>query len=127
MIKKTIMNAIKTEYESGKTQEEIARKHNISQVIVNRLLSGKRSVGGLTLNTVCKMFPRMSVNLNGGDCPVVVADNNSIAVNGHSNNFFDRNFSEYSQKIIDAVMTSDKFDAQVKVELYNIIQSAREK
>jgi transcriptional regulator with XRE-family HTH domain len=53
------MNAIKTEYESGKTQEEIARKHNISQVIVNRLLSGKRSVGGLTLNTVCKMFPRI--------------------------------------------------------------------
>lgn len=89
MIKKTIMNAIKTEYESGKTQEEIARKHNVTHVIINRLLSGKRSVGGLTLNTVCKMFPRMSVNLNGGDCPVVVADNNSIAVNGHSNNFFD--------------------------------------
>jgi hypothetical protein len=67
-----------------------------------------------------------SVNLNGGDCPVVVADNNSIAVNKHSNNFFDRNFSEYSRKIIDAVMTSDKFDAQVKVEL-NIIQATKKR
>ena len=127
MIQKTILEALKAEYESGKTQEEIARIHNVSHVQINLLLSGKRKVGGLTLNTVCKMFPRMSVNLNGGNCPAVVADNNSIAVNGHSNNFFDRNFSEYSQKIIDAVMTSDKFDAQVKVELYNIIQAAREK
>ena len=92
MIQKTILEALKAEYESGKTQEEIARIHNVSHVQINLLLSGKRKVGGLTLNTVCKMFPRMSVNLNGGNCPAVVADNNSIAVNGHSNNFFDRNF-----------------------------------
>ena len=126
MMTKLILNAIKAEYQSGRTQEQIARDHNISHVVVNRILSGKRSVGGLTLNTVCKMFPKMSVNLNGGECPVVVADNNSIAVNdgGHHNNFFNGGLTlnEYSQKIIDAVMASEKFDPAVKVELYSIVK-----
>lgn len=81
---KIILNTIKAEYK--RLQEQIARNYNISNVVVNRILSDKRSVGGLTL----KMFPKMSVNLNGEGCPVVDADNNSITANngGHHNNFF---------------------------------------
>ena len=128
MIQKTILEALKAEYESGKTQEEIARKYNISQVIINRLLSGKRKVGGLTLNTVCKMFPRMSVNLNGGDCPVVIAKNNAMAVNAanaHHNNFLSAQ-NDVTDKIISAVMASDRFDPAAKVELYNIVKNIKD-
>ena len=121
MLKKEIITRLQAEYDSGKTQEQIAREHNIPHVVINRLLSGKRSVGGLTLDTVCKMFPQMSVNLNGGICKTSVsAENNSIAINGSQNNFFAS--SDLAEKIISAVMTSDKFDPAAKVELYNIVK-----
>lgn len=50
--------------ERGK-QRVVAGKFGISQQYLNRLLNGTRPVSGLTIETVQKMFPRATFNLNG--------------------------------------------------------------
>lgn len=86
MLRKLVLETLKAEYKSGMTQEKIAQKHNVSHVVINRLLAGTRDAGGLTLNTVCRMFPNMVVSLK-GDSRI---GNSNIITNSRvqSDNFF---------------------------------------
>lgn len=52
MLSETIVDILKNEYKSGKKQAEIAKKYNLDQQTVSRLISGKRNAAGLTLETV---------------------------------------------------------------------------
>ena len=65
MISKTIYQEIKEEYDSGQTQIEIARKFNVGQQIISRLLNGEQSVSGMRLETIEKMFPEATIQLHG--------------------------------------------------------------
>ena len=60
-----VHDALLDEYKSGKKQTELAKEHNISQQYINRLISGKRECGDITLKTLEKMFPNATLNLNG--------------------------------------------------------------
>lgn len=77
MISKTIYQIIREEYDSGKKQIEIARKFNVDQQIISRLLSGERSVSGMRLETIEKMFPNATIHFNGDK--VEIKDNNGTA------------------------------------------------
>lgn len=99
---------LREEYHSGRTQSEIAENHHVNQQQIHYLLSGKRSVAGLSLETFCKMFPRATVNLT-GDVNTATADRGSTAIAnaGQGNNFFtDRNaaVADYRLKAMDAVL-----------------------
>ena len=86
-LKDQILDILKKEYKAGKTQNMIAKKYNLTQTDVQRLLSGKRSVDKLSLKVFMRMFPNASINLT-GDVVSVSADNNSSAfgqVNGNIN------------------------------------------
>ena len=102
---------LREEYRTGQTQEEIAKTHHVRQSQVQQLLSGKRTVAGLSLETFCKMFPRATVNLS-GDVNTATADRGSTAIaNAGSNNNFltDRNaaVADYRLKAMDAVLALD--------------------
>ena len=60
-----VYDALLDEYKAGKKQTELAKEHNISQQYINRLISGKRECGDITLKTLEKMFPNATLNLNG--------------------------------------------------------------
>lgn len=70
------------EYKSGKKQTELAKEHNISQQYINRLISGKRECGDITLKTLEKMFPLATLNLSGNGIITQVASN--VRVNNQS-------------------------------------------
>jgi len=61
-----------------KSQREVAESLGISQSYLNRLLSNRYPVSGLTVATLEKMFPRMVIYLNGD----AVTATNSGTVNG---------------------------------------------
>lgn len=61
----TVYQTLRQEWDSGLTQEEVAEKHNIKHGQVQPILSGKRSAGGLHLDTFDRMFPNATFNLNG--------------------------------------------------------------
>ena len=64
-----ILAQLREEYRSGMTQQEIAKAHNVTHPQIQRLLSGQRDCGGLTVDTVSKMFPNATINLHGDPEP----------------------------------------------------------
>lgn len=65
MITQAIENAIRAEYEAGKTQTQVGRLLGISHAYVNHLLSGKRDWGGLTLAKIDRAWPHAVIHLHG--------------------------------------------------------------
>ena len=64
-----ILAQLKEEYRRGMTQQEIAKAHNVTHPQIQRLLSGQRDCGGLTIDTVSKMFPNATIHLHGAPEP----------------------------------------------------------
>lgn len=64
-LEKIIRDELRRLSGGSKNQQEVAEKIGISRPYLNRLLSGKYPVSGLTVATLEKMFPRMVVYLNG--------------------------------------------------------------
>ena len=60
-----IKDYLLNEYNGGMKQTEMAKRHNVSQQYICRLLSGKRSCEDITIKTLMKMFPAFTLNLNG--------------------------------------------------------------
>lgn len=80
---KQIFDCLLNEYNSGMKQTEMAKKHNVSQQYICRLLSGKRSCADLTIKTLTKMFPLATLNLN-GDINTSQQGTNNVVVNGEN-------------------------------------------
>lgn len=79
MISKQIESLFRQEYGDGMKQAEMAIKYHSDQQTISRLLSGQRKFGGLTLDTVDRMFPRAIIYFNGDKVEI---NNNSGTVAG---------------------------------------------
>lgn len=122
-----IVERLKEEYNNGATLDEIAKRHGISHVYVHRLIYGKRSPGGITLDTLFKMFPNAVIDLQGA----VVGDNHGI-VNG--NNIRNCNQSIHNvpaappaavicaqiRELLELVMDDAELDNDTKIRLFRI-------
>lgn len=102
-----IKEAIQSEYGAGMTQEELAKKHHVSQQHIQRLLSGQREYSGLTLATIGKMFPGATLHLHGDP---VVANNSGInhGVVGVNNGSLQQSSAEaFRDRAIRAILDLD--------------------
>lgn len=61
----TIYNEIKRLYDTCKTQEKVAAKCNVNQGRIQKILSHPGYCRGMKIETVEKMFPNSTLNLNG--------------------------------------------------------------
>lgn len=77
-ISKTVYITLKTEKDSGITQTKLAERHNVTQSMIQPFLSGTRSVEGMTLATLDKMFPNATINLYGDKNITQTASNVSV-------------------------------------------------
>lgn len=75
MLSDEVIKVIKAEYDSGKTQCELAKAYGVTQTYIHCLLSGKSPASGISLGTLQKMFPRARLDLKGGGGPVQVMQN----------------------------------------------------
>lgn len=78
---KQILDCLLNEYNGGMKQTEMAKKHNVSQQYICRLLSGKRSCADLTIKTLMKMFPLATLNLNGDGNSTITQVASNVKVN----------------------------------------------
>ena len=102
-----ILNHLQEEYRGGMTQQEIARAHNVTHPQIQRLLSGQRDCGGLSIDTVVKMFPRATLHLHGDP---VVASNSGInhGVVGVNNGSLQQSSAEaFRDRAIRAILDMD--------------------
>ena len=127
MIQQAIIDCLRSEYESVMTQEEIAKKHNVLQSHIQKILSGARSASGFTVQTIDKMFPRAKIFLDG------ITQN--ISTNGNSNfaqtisgNIDQSRHGERKDdtgiinRIMSAVLDHEDFSAEEKIKFMKFVK-----
>lgn len=92
-----ILTELREIYNAGSTQQEIADRTGVSQSYVADLLSGKRSVDGLTLKKINQLFPQAILLLSG--------DTVSIRANRNSGNVVGVNHGTISQDCMSAIQS----------------------
>lgn len=80
-IAQTVFETLRQEYDSGMTQEEVAAKHHVRHSQMQPILSGKRSAGGLRIETLDRMFPNATINLNGNGNSTITQVASNVKVN----------------------------------------------
>lgn len=64
-----IRSKLTEEWKGGATQQEIADRAGVTNQHINNLISGKRSVESMKLETLFKLFPQAEINLSGAQLP----------------------------------------------------------
>ena len=113
-----VYSALKSEYDSGLTQVEIATRHHVRQGQIQHILSGKRSARGLQLDTVDKMFPNATVNLYGDKVSIPSDLNCSSGVEGKRGTLS----SDCISAVIDIIMASEALTSDEKVKVFNVLK-----
>jgi transcriptional regulator with XRE-family HTH domain len=128
MIYEAVMNYLKSEYESGMTQEEMAKKHGVSQGQIQRVLSGERTTAGFTLQTLDKMFPRAEIFLDGITQNITNSGNANFAqtISGNidqSRHGTERNDGGLINRIISEVLDHEDFNAEEKIKFMKFVKN----
>ena len=126
MLYDEIRNELKQKLAEGKTQDEISKQAGISQSHLCHLKNGSRSIGGMTLDTLLKLFPNAQVILNAesatsGNYSPIVKGKQSVGINNGTIHNCEQDCNELKRRIQDIVMKSEKLDPVAKMEVYNLI------
>ena len=123
MIQKQVMDYLRTEYDSGMTQDEIAKKHNIIQSQIQKILSGERTAGGITLQTLDKMFPKAEIYLEGNSHTINAQGNAYVNhVRGGNIDQSQHNVERNGSKLLSEILRYDKFSAEEKVKFMQFVE-----
>ena len=83
-IAETVKAVLNDEYHKrGMKQREIAKAHNVSRSYIQSLLTGRCPFEGITLDSLSKMFPLATLNLN-GNITTSQQGTNNVVVNGEN-------------------------------------------
>lgn len=78
MLDEQIKTILEQEEASGMTHRQIGLRHNVAPSQITRYLRGKRPYSGISVETLMKMFPSCSLNLNGDISPTQNGTNNGV-------------------------------------------------
>lgn len=115
---KDILAALRERWESGETQQNIAKKAHISQAYLCDLISGKSDIEGLTVKKLNALFPEASLNLR-GDSVSIHADHNSGNVVGVNRG---RISSDCMTAVIDKILESEELSDAEKVKVMKVLK-----
>lgn len=77
-----IEDALRQQQRQGKTQTEMSEMNGISQSHIQRILSNpENKIKGLKVETLMKMFPRATLNLNGDGNNTITQVASNVKVN----------------------------------------------
>jgi CRISPR/Cas system CSM-associated protein Csm2 small subunit len=129
MISKKIIDYLRDEYDSGMTQDEIAKKHNVRQGQIQRILSGQGDAYGFSMQTIDKMFPKAEIYLDGNTQTINASGNANVAQTISGNIDQSRHASGCTNtldKILTRVLDHDEFNAEEKVKFMKFLKAIEE-
>ena len=94
------------------TQQEIADRAGLTNQHINNLLSGKRKVESMKLETLLKLFPNAQIKL---ERPQIAGDN-AIQVQGNVNVKGD------DSAVVDKILNDDTLSAEEKVKVLKVLK-----
>lgn len=113
-----IIAALKAEYDSGMTYDEIAKKHGVSYTYIHNLFSGKRAVDGLTIKKINRLFPDSVLCLH-GDKVTITANQNHGNVVGVNNGEIN---ADCMAVVLDKILESEELSDAEKVKVMKVLK-----
>ena len=98
------------EWRSGTTQQEIADRAKVTNPYINNLLSGKRKVESMKLETLFKLFPKAEINLNGAQ----LAGDNASQIRG--------GVSFANDDVINKILNDETLTAEEKIKVMKVLK-----
>lgn len=117
-IYKEIFDFLKNEYSKGATYNDLAKKYGISYTHIHNLLSGRRSVSGISLEFFFKIFPKAQINL-AGDVVSIHADHNSGHVVGVNRCGIS---SDCLSAVMDKILESGELSDAEKIKVMKVLK-----
>ena len=129
MISQKIIDYLRTEYDSGMTQEEMAKRHNVRQSQIQRILSGQGDVYGFSMQTIDKMFPKAEIFLDGNTQTINANGNANVAQTISGNIDQSRHTDTTSNTISDLlsrILDYEEFTDEEKVKFMKFLKFIEE-
>ena len=108
-IYKDIQDALLEEWRKGVTQRQIADRAGLTDAYINNLLSGKRKVETMKLETLYKLFPHAEINLNGAQ----IAGDHATQVMNTGSDF---------EKTAEKILADTTLSAEEKVKFLQVLK-----
>ncbi len=105
-----IREALRQEWQNGATQQEIADRANVTNPYINNLLSGKRKVESMKLETLFKLFPQAEINLSGAQ----LAGDHVVRIQG--------GVSMDTRNLMNKILSTDELSDAEKVKVLKVLQ-----
>ncbi len=105
-----IREELMREWRSGTTQQEIADRAKVTNPYINNLLSGKRKVESMKLETLFKLFPKAEISLNGAQ----FAGDNAIQIRG--------GVSFANDDVINKILDDETLTAEEKIKVMKVLK-----
>ena len=109
---------LRSQWESGKTQEELSRKSGVSRSYLCELLSGKRDIENMTIKKLNQLFPD-SVFLTRGDHISITAERNRGNIVGVNRGTIG---SDCLSAVMDKILSSEDLSDAEKVKVMKVLK-----
>lgn len=112
-----ILSVLKKEYEKS-TYQQMAKDHGIAYTYLYDIMQGKRSIDGLTLKKINKMFPDAVLHLY-GDKVTITAPQNQGNVVGVNNGAIE---TDCLSAVLDKLLATEDLTAEEKVKVIKVLK-----
>lgn len=124
MLYDEIHKELQTDYDKRLTQMEMAKKYNTTQNTIQRLLSDKKNINGIKVETLQKMFPNSTIYgkkqaLNNQE----VSNSNNNIITQSTNNFLSSSRDDILHEIQDNILIDNELNDVEKVKFMRFIRN----
>lgn len=127
MIYDEILAELQLDYDKRVTQTEMAKKYNITQERISKLLSDTQSIYGIKLETLQKMFPNATIYGKSNHISNSQITNNQGLINSHHNNFLPNSQKNIINNLLIQVIENQDFTDTEKVKFMKFLKEELEK
>lgn len=124
MIYDEINESLQNDYNKRLTQMEMAKKYNVSQQLVGRLLADKGNILGIKLETLQRMFPSATIYSNNQNTKTI---NNQEVINSSHNTITQNNLSfekkDFVSDLSRKILNHADLTAEEKIKFLQILDT----
>ena len=114
-----VIKDLREQYANGETQGEISKRTGIGQSYFCQLISGKRSIDGLSLKKFNQLFPDSVVQLHGDKVKIDAPGNSGNVVGINHGSVECQDCREWA---MDKILSSNELSADEKIKVLKVLK-----
>ena len=114
-----VLEDLRSQYATGKTQEEIAKRTGVGRSYFCQLISGKSPIEGLSLKKFNQLFPDCVVYLHGDKVKINAPSNSGNVVGINNGSVANNGCMDW---VMDRILAADELSADEKIKVLKVLK-----